>query len=97
MRISPVQGPHLEHAVPASGTLDQTEFLADNFRINSFKVGARELYRTFGLGIPLTNQSKRHDLSRCQRQASGIEENSGYHNTAARDSPGLHPTGPLCG
>ena len=73
MRFSPVQGPHLEHAVPATGTLDQTEFLADNFRINSFKVGAGEQYRTFALGIPLTNRSKRHDLSRCRRQASGRE------------------------
>lgn len=35
------QGPHLENAVPTNGTLDQKEFLADDFRINAFKVGPR--------------------------------------------------------
>ena len=37
------QGPHLEKAVPTNGTLDQKEFLTDDFRINSFKVTPRNL------------------------------------------------------
>ena len=28
----------MEKAVPSNGTLDQKEYLADDFRINSFKV-----------------------------------------------------------
>ncbi len=36
--MNSVQGPHLEKVAPLSGRLDQEEFLADAFRINSFKV-----------------------------------------------------------
>ena len=97
MRISPVQGPHLEHAVPATGTLDQTEFLADNFRINSFKVGAGELYRTFALGIPLTNRPKRHDLSRCRRQANGIQRTIDIKIQRRAIAPGCTLPGCLVG
>ena len=92
MRIPPVQGPHLEHAVPATGTLDQKEFLADDFRINSFKVGAGELCPYFGLGRPLTNRSKRHDLKRCRRQTSGIGRTIDMKMQRRAIAPGRTPT-----
>ena len=47
------QGPHLENAAPTHGTLQQKEFLTDDFRINSFKVTTHLMRNSLG-GI-LTN------------------------------------------
>ena len=43
-----VQGPHLENAEPNHGTLQQKEFLTDDFRINSFKVTTHLMRKSLG-------------------------------------------------